>query len=91
MHVRPVSLTGRIILTVAYDRTMYRIFLFVGLVCNLQCKVVSVPFVYWKLDNGVTSARFLTPRERVLAVERLRANQTGIGSRRFEWALCGKS
>ena len=57
-----------------------RIFLFVGLVT-----VVSVPFIYWKLDNGVASARFLTPHERILAVERLRANQTGIGSQRFEW------
>lgn len=41
--------------------------------------------MYWKLDNGVTSARFLTETERSQAVERLRANQTGIGSREFEW------
>ena len=67
-------------LLLTYYYAVYRIFLFVGLVT-----VVSVPFIYWKLDNGVTSARFLTPHERVLAVERLRANQTGIGSQRFEW------
>jgi hypothetical protein len=48
--------------------------------------IASVPFLYWKLDNGVTTARFLTPHERILAVERLRANQTGIGSQRFEWS-----
>jgi len=41
--------------------------------------------VYWKLDNDVTSARFLSEHERAQAVERLRANQTGIGSREFEW------
>jgi MFS family permease len=49
------------------------IFLFVGLVT-----IVSAPFVYWKLDNDVTSARFLTEHEKVQAVERLRANQTYV-------------
>jgi hypothetical protein len=41
--------------------------------------------VYWKLDNSVYSARFLTEHERRQAVERLRANQTGISSSEFEW------
>jgi hypothetical protein len=54
--------------------------LFVGLIT-----IITAPFVYWKLDNDVTSARFLTEHERAQAVERLRANQTGIGSREFEW------
>lgn len=44
--------------------------------------------MYWKLDNDVTSARFLDEHERAQAVERLRANQTGIGSREFEWSQC---
>lgn len=57
-----------------------RIFLFVGLVT-----IVTAPFVYWRLDNDVTTARFLDDYERAQAVERLRANQTGIGSREFEW------
>lgn len=47
--------------------------------------ICSVPLVYLKLDNGVSSARFLTEHERRQAVERLRANQTGIGSREYEW------
>ncbi|KAL7915058.1 major facilitator superfamily domain-containing protein [Trichoderma velutinum] len=47
------------------------IFLFVGLLT-----VVSVPFVYWKLDNDILSARFLTEEEKPKAIERLRANQT---------------
>ncbi|TVY52892.1 putative transporter [Lachnellula cervina] len=57
------------------------IFLFVGLIT-----IVSAPFVYLFLDNSVTTARFLTPHERAQGVERLRANQTGIGSRDFEWS-----
>ncbi|KAL2062118.1 hypothetical protein VTL71DRAFT_6384 [Oculimacula yallundae] len=57
------------------------IFLFVGLVT-----IVTAPFVYWKLDNDVATARFLNETEREQAIERLRANQTGIGSREFEWS-----
>jgi len=56
------------------------IFLFVGLIT-----IVSAPFVYWKLDNDVASARFLTEHEKAQAIERLRANQTGTGSREFKW------
>lgn len=56
------------------------IFLFVGLVT-----IVSAPFVYWKLDNDIPSARFLTEEEKPKAIERLRANQTGTGSREFKW------
>ncbi|KAH8689089.1 putative MFS transporter [Talaromyces proteolyticus] len=55
------------------------IFLFVGLLT-----IVSVPFIYWKLDNDIPSARFLTEEEKPMAVERLRANQTGTGSREFK-------
>jgi len=57
------------------------IFLFVGLVT-----IITAPFVYWKLDNDVATARFLDETERAQAIERLRANQTGIGSREFEWS-----
>ena len=58
----------------------YSIFLFVGLVT-----IVSAPFVYWRLDNDIASARFLTEHEKAQALERLRANQTGTGSREFKW------
>ena len=57
------------------------IFIFVGLVT-----IISVPFVYWKLDNDISSARFLTAEEKPKAIERLRANQTGTGSREFKWS-----
>lgn len=56
------------------------IFLFCGLVT-----IVSAPFVYWKLDNDIPSARFLTEEEKPKAIERLRANQTGTGTRDFKW------
>ncbi|KAL6902577.1 major facilitator superfamily domain-containing protein [Trichoderma evansii] len=56
------------------------IFLFVGLLT-----IVSVPFAYWRLDNDILSARFLTDEEKPKAIERLRANQTGTGNRDFKW------
>ncbi|KAK9326927.1 major facilitator superfamily domain-containing protein [Lipomyces starkeyi] len=55
------------------------IFLFVGLVT-----IVSSPIVYWRLDNDIPSARFLTEQEKLQAIERLRANQTGAGNRKFK-------
>ncbi|KAI6809032.1 MFS general substrate transporter [Hortaea werneckii] len=57
------------------------IFLFVGLVT-----IVSAPVVYWKLDNDIPSARFLSEEDKPKAIERLRANQTGTGSREFKWS-----
>jgi predicted MFS family arabinose efflux permease len=40
--------------------------------------------VYWRLDNDVASARFLTDQEKLQGLERLRANQTGAGNREFK-------
>ncbi|KAL0059067.1 hypothetical protein AAF712_014244 [Marasmius tenuissimus] len=57
------------------------IFLFCGL---LTC--VSTPFIYWRLDNSVGEARFLSPEDRVKAVERLRANNTGNSATdKYKW------
>lgn len=58
-----------------------RIFLVTGMVT-----IVSAPFVYWKLDNDITTARFLTEHERKQGVERLRANQTGNVVYDFKWS-----
>lgn len=55
------------------------IFLFVGLIT-----IASAPIIYWKLDNDIPSARFLTEEEKAQAIERLRANQTGTGNREFK-------
>ncbi|PYH89484.1 putative MFS transporter [Aspergillus ellipticus CBS 707.79] len=55
------------------------IFLTVGLLT-----ILSVPFVYWRLDNDIPTARFLTESEKAQALERLRANRTGAGTREFK-------
>jgi predicted MFS family arabinose efflux permease len=60
--------------------SLTRIFLLTGLLT-----VASVPLIYWRLDDDVSSARFLTDKERAQASERLRANQTGTGSRELKW------
>lgn len=57
------------------------IFIFVGLVT-----VLTAPVVYWKMDNNVETARFLTPEERLQGIERLRSNNTGLVSNTFSWA-----
>jgi len=54
--------------------------MFVGLVT-----VASAPLAYWRLDNDIASARFLTNHEKAQAIERLRANQTGTGSNEYKW------
>lgn len=60
--------------------TLASIFLFSGLL-----SLVSVPFVYYFLDNSPETARFLTPEERLMAVERLRANQGGAVAHKMQW------
>ncbi|SPN96482.1 probable MFS transporter [Cephalotrichum gorgonifer] len=58
------------------------IFLFCGLLT-----VVTAPFVYWKLDNDITEARFLTPEDRLKGVERLKTNKTGVEEHHeFKWS-----
>lgn len=59
----------------------FRLFLFNGLIT-----VVTVPIVWWFLDSDVASARFLTEHEKLQALERLRANQTGTGSSEYKMA-----
>ncbi|QKX61386.1 uncharacterized protein TRUGW13939_08534 [Talaromyces rugulosus] len=57
------------------------IFLFAGLLT-----IVSAPIVYWKLDNDISVARFLTEEERRQGMERLRVNQTGEINYNFKWS-----
>ncbi|KAJ4412570.1 hypothetical protein N0V85_003663 [Neurospora sp. IMI 360204] len=64
------------------------IFLFTGLMT-----IVTVPFIYWKLDNNVHSARFLTAEEKQKAIERLRANNNGTSdgeAHKFKWSQVGE-
>ena len=54
------------------------------LVCGLLT-IACAPLVWIFIDSTVTDARFLTPDDRLKAIERLRANQTGVGSTHFKW------
>ena len=56
------------------------LFLFTGLLT-----IATVPFIYWKLDSSISTARFLTPHERLQCHERLRANQGGSHSNKLKW------
>jgi hypothetical protein len=47
--------------------------------------VITTPFVYLLLDSDVLSARFLSDADKLIAIERLRANQTGTGTYEFKW------
>ncbi|KAJ6125662.1 Major facilitator superfamily domain general substrate transporter [Penicillium samsonianum] len=57
------------------------IFLVVGLIT-----VASAPIVYWRLDNDISTARFLSDNEKSQGIERLRANQTGTGNTEFKFS-----
>ncbi|EIW84898.1 MFS general substrate transporter [Coniophora puteana RWD-64-598 SS2] len=46
--------------------------------------VVSVLFWFFFPDSP-TTAWFLTPEERILAIERIRENQTGVENKHFKW------
>ncbi|RSH95250.1 hypothetical protein EHS25_000336 [Saitozyma podzolica] len=54
----------------------------------ITCGVLTVlgaPLVWFFVDSTVADARFFTEDEKAQAVERLRANQTGVGSNEFKW------
>jgi MFS family permease len=62
---------------------MYRyqiIFLF----CGLLTVVYSAVVLIWMPDTPM-EAKHLSEREKVIAVERLRANQMGVASRQWRW------
>ncbi|TDZ15397.1 Thiamine pathway transporter THI73 [Colletotrichum orbiculare MAFF 240422] len=54
------------------------------LVCGLVTIAVGVTVVFVLPDNPM-SAKFLSPEERVWAIERLRENQTGVENKHFKW------
>ncbi|KAJ7217670.1 MFS general substrate transporter [Mycena pura] len=56
------------------------IFLFTGLI-TVAFSVV----VFLLIPNSPTTARFLTHEEKILAVERLRANNTGTETKKWKW------
>jgi MFS family permease len=56
------------------------IFLFTGLLT-----VVASIFVFLLLPDNPTKSRFLSTEEKVIAVERLRANQQGMETKHWKW------
>ncbi|KAF8686433.1 Major Facilitator Superfamily [Rhizoctonia solani] len=56
------------------------IFLFIGLL-TLVCS----PVVYFVLPDSPSTAKFLSQEEKVIALERLRANNQGTESKTWEW------
>lgn len=66
-----------------HSTTLYRyqtIFLFCGLLTVLYSVVVLV-----LMPDSPMEAKYLTERERLIATERLRANQMGIAARHWRW------
>jgi ACS family allantoate permease-like MFS transporter len=55
----------------------------VFLAIGLATAAVGCVFLYFMPDNQL-NARFLSPQERVLAVERIRRNQQGVGNKHFK-------
>ncbi|KDQ28582.1 hypothetical protein PLEOSDRAFT_1039770 [Pleurotus ostreatus PC15] len=56
------------------------IFLFIGLLT-----AVCAPIVFFVLPDSPTTARFLTHDEKIVALERLRANNQGTESKEWKW------
>ncbi|KAI1093186.1 major facilitator superfamily transporter allantoate [Rostrohypoxylon terebratum] len=42
----------------------------------------------WLMPDSQLNARFLTKEERIMAVERIRINQQGVGNKHFKWYQC---
>ncbi|KAJ2993297.1 hypothetical protein NUW58_g1880 [Xylaria curta] len=57
------------------------------LVFGLFTVLMGFLFLYWMPDSQL-NARFLTEHERLMAVERIRGNQQGVGNKHFKWYQC---
>ncbi|WWC60667.1 uncharacterized protein I303_103242 [Kwoniella dejecticola CBS 10117] len=64
-------------------RPYQSIFIFLGCIT-----VVIAPIILWAMPDDIKSARFLDLREKAIAVERLRANNTGTKTSHWEWYQC---
>ncbi|KAI1179163.1 major facilitator superfamily transporter allantoate [Nemania sp. FL0916] len=57
------------------------------LVFGLFTAFMGAMFLYFMPDSQL-NARFLTEHERLMAVERIRVNQQGVGNKHFKWYQC---
>jgi len=55
----------------------------VFLVIGLLTSTIGCIFL-WAMPDNQLNARFLTPNERIMAIERIRKNQQGVGNRHFK-------
>lgn len=47
--------------------------------------IFSPILIWWKLDNHISTARFLSEEDKLKGLEMLKSNQTGVGSQDFQW------
>ncbi|KAI1344753.1 MFS general substrate transporter [Xylariaceae sp. FL0016] len=59
----------------------------VFLITGFLTAFLGALFLYWMPDNQL-NVRWLTQEERIMAVERIRVNQQGVGNKHFKWYQC---
>ncbi|KAJ8127972.1 hypothetical protein O1611_g5664 [Lasiodiplodia mahajangana] len=57
------------------------------LVFGFFTALIGVVFLYWMPDSPL-KAQFLTEHEKLMAIERIRMNQQGVGNKHFKWYQC---
>ena len=67
-----------------YTEDRFRSWQLMFLIFGLVTMAVGICVVVFLPDSPMASR--LTPQEKLLAIERIRANQTGIENKRFKWA-----
>ncbi len=71
----------------AQDSLLIKDWQLIFLVFGLFTALIGAMFLYWMPDSQL-NARFLTEHERLMAVERIRVNQQGVGNKHFKWYQC---
>uniref|UniRef100_L2FC95 Allantoate permease n=1 Tax=Colletotrichum fructicola (strain Nara gc5) TaxID=1213859 RepID=L2FC95_COLFN len=67
-----------------YDGYSFTSWQIMFLICGLVTVAVGITVIVVLPDNPM-NAKFLSPEEKVWAIERLRANQTGVENKQFKW------
>lgn len=67
-----------------YESKVFTSWQIMFLVCGLVTVAVGILVIFFLPDNPM-SARFLSHQQKVWAIERLRANQTGVENKHFKW------
>ncbi|KAK7034005.1 hypothetical protein VNI00_012435 [Paramarasmius palmivorus] len=75
----PISDTRLHAMEMTADRLSHRLMIITGIITL----VIAVLFWFWFPDSP-TTASFLTPEERILAVKRIQVNQTGVENKHWK-------